>query len=50
MGLYDTATDRPKLRALIGAEAESLVYKFCVIDRKHLEEMVLTEGNTLRAS
>ena len=44
MGLYDAATDRPKLRALIGADAENLVYKFCVIDRKHLEEMVITES------
>ena len=43
MNLFDPKTDRPKLQQLIGLEAENLEYKFCVIDRKLLEETVLEE-------
>ena len=44
MGLYDAATDRAQLTALIGAEAESLVWKFCVIDRQKFEDVIVESG------
>ena len=44
MGVFDRDRDRDALRALIGDEAENLVYKFCAIDRQSLEATVLTEG------
>ena len=44
MNLYDPRRDRAALAALIGEEAEGLVYGFCSIDRQQLEETVLEEG------
>ena len=44
MNCFNPATDRPRVAALIGEEAENLVYKFCSIDRQSLEETVLREG------
>jgi hypothetical protein len=40
--IFDPVRERAKLRGLIGAEAEELVYTFCVIDREELERQVLT--------
>lgn len=48
MGIFDRSRDRGKLAALIGEEAEELVYKFCTIDRQSLEAAVLDEG-TIRS-
>ena len=44
MRLFDPARDRARLRALIGSEAEDLVFLFCCIDRQQLEAAVLAEG------
>jgi len=44
MRLYSPATDRQRLRCLIGEEAEELVYLFCCVDRQSLEAAVLAEG------
>jgi hypothetical protein len=35
---------RQELRDLVGEEAENLIWKFCVIDRKAMEELVLKDG------
>ena len=43
MNCFDPDVDRPRVRDLIGEEAENLVYKFCSIDRQMLEETVLSE-------
>lgn len=48
MGVFDRERDRAKLAALVGDEAEQLIYKFCTIDRQSLESTVLSEG-TIRA-
>jgi len=39
MGLYnpDTAAGREELRAVVGKEAEELIWKFCVINRQKME-------------
>ena len=44
MNCFDPKVDRPRVAALIGEEAEQLVYTFCSIDRQQLEETVLSEG------
>ena len=44
MRLFDAEKDRDAVRALAGREAEALIYKFCVIDRQALEDVVLDEG------
>eukprot|EP00933_Yihiella_yeosuensis_P039242 TRINITY_DN331_c1_g1_i1.p1 TRINITY_DN331_c1_g1~~TRINITY_DN331_c1_g1_i1.p1 ORF type:complete len:379 (-),score=76.27 TRINITY_DN331_c1_g1_i1:123-1259(-) len=46
MNLYnpDTEAGREELRVLIGAEAENLVWKFCVINRAKMEDEVLRTG------
>jgi len=41
----DTEAGRAELRDLVGAEAEELVWKFCVINRQEMENMVLTTGS-----
>jgi hypothetical protein len=54
MSVFNPDSDRGKLRALIGEEAESLVFTFCVIDREEFERMVLSadaipaEGITMK--
>ena len=48
MNCFDPGTDRPAVAALIGEEAEGLVYKFCSIDRQALEEKVLAERTVRR--
>jgi len=47
MNLYnpDTEAGRAELRSLIGAEAEVLVWKFCVINRQEMENMVVQTGS-----
>uniref|UniRef100_A0A7S3NN65 DUF6817 domain-containing protein n=1 Tax=Aureoumbra lagunensis TaxID=44058 RepID=A0A7S3NN65_9STRA len=42
MKAFDINTDRDRLAELIGADAENLVYKFCVINRQQLEDSVET--------
>ena len=48
MNCFDPTKDRGHVTALIGEEAENLVYKFCSIDRQQLEETVLAEGTIRR--
>lgn len=48
MNLYNIDKDRGDLAALIGGEAENLVYKFCVINRQALEDTFLAEGTVRR--
>jgi len=43
MNCFDPVRDRPVVAALVGDEAENLIYKFCSIDRQELEEIVLRE-------
>ncbi|KAJ8601201.1 hypothetical protein CTAYLR_003245 [Chrysophaeum taylorii] len=43
MNLYDATKDRSNLASLVGPEAETLVYKFCVINRQQLEDEVEAE-------
>ena len=47
MGIFDRERDRAKLAALIGVEAENLVYKFCTVDRQTLEATVLANGTII---
>merc|ERR1711977_593084 len=49
MSLFDPVDGRQKLRDCIGEEAESLTYKFCVIDREDLERRVVTSGQIPKA-
>ena len=48
MNCFNPKTDRTRVQALIGDEAENLVYKFCSIDRQFLEATVLTERTIRR--
>uniref|UniRef100_A0A061R3X2 Tetratricopeptide repeat domain containing protein n=1 Tax=Tetraselmis sp. GSL018 TaxID=582737 RepID=A0A061R3X2_9CHLO len=54
MNLFNPEKDRGRLAEMIGDEAENLVYKFCVIDRQHMEDTVVqnlsvpSEGITFR--
>ena len=48
MNCFDPATDRRRVADLIGEEAETLVYKFCSIDRQQLEATVLRERSVRR--
>jgi len=47
MNLYtpDTAAGRDELREIIGAEAENLVWKFCVINRQAMENTIRETGS-----
>lgn len=40
----DTESGRQELRDLVGNDAEVLIWKFCVINRQEMEDMVTTTG------